>query len=72
VNFQHGDLALTEDRDGVVLLTYDQDEAPGLIRLTPDDLRWLITTGGPAALHAVGAAPQIRKGGPDAEGPEGS
>jgi hypothetical protein len=42
------------------------------ITLTADELRWLITTAGPAALHAIGAAPQIRKRGPDAEGPEGS
>lgn len=62
-------------RDDLVLRHDGQDrvqintEVTGdLVVIDADELRWLITTAGPAALHAIGAAPQIRKGGPDAEG----
>lgn len=67
---KHGDLEL-QRCDGIagdVWLARPVMAAGEEITLTADELRWLITTAGPAALHAIGAAPQIRKGGPDAEG----
>jgi hypothetical protein len=68
---RRGVLTITEASGGGVQISR-ADSRNDICYASADDLRWLITTGGPAALHTIGAAPQIRKGGSDAEGPEGS